>query len=84
MKIDDNNLGKFDLRTNEVILLSYSSKGKPYKWYNKIQWKIVECIDVRVDDTRIEEKHINENVEEVEYEDIEEENDRKHKKRLNS
>jgi hypothetical protein len=43
-------LGKFHSRDDEGILLGYSSRRKGYKCYNKIIHKIVESIDVKVDE----------------------------------
>ena len=48
-KIDEK-LGKFKPTTDEGILLGYSSRSKGYKFYNKRLWKIVECIDVVIDE----------------------------------
>jgi len=41
IKTTSEKLGKFEPRTDECILLSYSSKSKGYKWYNKRHGKIV-------------------------------------------
>ena len=46
----DENLGKFEPRADEGILLGYSPHSKAYKCYNKILGKIVEGIDVVVDE----------------------------------
>jgi len=35
---------------DEGIVLSYSSQSKAYKFYNKIQGKIIKIIDVVVDE----------------------------------
>ena len=43
-------IGKFECRENEGILLGYSSRSKLYKCYNKRLGKIVEIIDVVVDE----------------------------------
>jgi len=50
IKRTDEKLGKFEPRADEGILLGYSSRGKGYKCYNKILGKIVESIDVVVDE----------------------------------
>ena len=50
IKRKEDNLGKFDSRDDEGILLGYSSRIKGYKWYNKRLHKIVESIDVKVDE----------------------------------
>jgi hypothetical protein len=44
------NVGKFEPRADEGILLGYSSRSKGYKCYNKRLGKIVESIDVVVDE----------------------------------
>ena len=43
-------LGKFEPRANEGILLGYSCISKGYKCYNKRLGKIVESIDVVIDE----------------------------------
>ena len=48
----DDNLGKFDSRTDEGIFLGYSSTKKAYRCYNKRLHKIVESVDVKVDDIK--------------------------------
>eukprot|EP00253_Pinus_taeda_P016508 PITA_16508 len=50
IKNTDENLGKFEPRADEGILLSYSPHNKAYKCYNKRLWKIVESIDIVVDE----------------------------------
>eukprot|EP00253_Pinus_taeda_P017237 PITA_17237 len=50
IKNTDENLGKFEPRADEGILLSYSPHNKAYKCYNKRLGKIVEIIDVVVDE----------------------------------
>jgi len=50
IKRSEDNLGKFDSRANEGILLGYSSISKGYKCYNKGLHKIVESIDAKVDE----------------------------------
>jgi len=46
----DEKLGKFEPRADEGILLGYSSRSKGYKCYNKRLGKIIESIDVVVDE----------------------------------
>eukprot|EP00253_Pinus_taeda_P030607 PITA_30607 len=46
----DENLGKFEPRADEGILLGYSPHNKAYKCYNKRLRKFVESIDVVVDE----------------------------------
>jgi hypothetical protein len=47
----DKNLIKFDARSDEGILLGYAPTKKAYRCYN-ILHKIVESIDVKVDDIK--------------------------------
>ena len=49
-KRTDENFGKFEPREDEGILLDDSSRSKGYKCYNKRLGKIVESIDVVVDE----------------------------------
>ena len=46
----DEKIVKFEPRVDEGILLGYSSRSKGYKCYNKRLGKIVESIDVVVDE----------------------------------
>ena len=50
IKNTDENLGKFEPRADEGILLGYSPHSKAYKCYNKRLGKIVESIDVVIDE----------------------------------
>ena len=50
IKIIDKNMGKLDYRTDEGILVGYSCSRKAYKCYNFKLRKIVESIDVKVDE----------------------------------
>ena len=52
IKIDDDNLGKFDSRTNEGIFLGYSPTKRAYRCYNLRLHKIIESENVTVDDTK--------------------------------
>jgi hypothetical protein len=49
---DEDNLGKFDPRSHEGILLGYSSNKKAYKCYNLRLPKIVESANVKIDDLK--------------------------------
>jgi hypothetical protein len=49
----DENLGKFDARSDEGIFLGYASTKKAYRCYNIRLHKIVESADVKVDDLKI-------------------------------
>ncbi len=46
----EDRIGKFDSRIDEGILLGYSSKSKAYKCFNLRLNKIVESINVKIDD----------------------------------
>jgi hypothetical protein len=48
----DENLGKFDTRSDEGIFLGYASTKKAYRCYNLRLHKIVESEDVKVDDLK--------------------------------
>lgn len=48
---DENDLGKFDTKTDERILLGYSTNNKAYRCYNKRLVKIVESVNVKVCET---------------------------------
>ena len=51
IKRDDDNIGKFESRTDEGIFLGYSSNKMGYTCYNLRLHKIVESANVIVDDT---------------------------------
>ena len=44
----DDNIGKFEPRSDEGMLLSYSLKNKAYKCFDYRTKTIVECTDVRI------------------------------------
>jgi hypothetical protein len=48
----DEKLGKFDARSDEGIFLGYASTKKAYRSYNLRLHKIVESVDVTVDDLK--------------------------------
>lgn len=50
IKNNDENLGKYDDRADEVIFLGYAAESKGYRCYNKRLHKMVDCIDVKVDE----------------------------------
>jgi len=50
IKNNDENLGKFEHRADEGILLGYSPHSKAYKCYNTSLGRIVDSIDVVVDE----------------------------------
>jgi transposase InsO family protein len=53
IKRDDDNLGKFDSRSDEGIFLGYSPNKKAYRCYNLRLHKIVESANVKVDDLKL-------------------------------
>jgi hypothetical protein len=50
IKRDDENLGKFESRADEGIFLGYSSRRKKYICYNERMKKIVESVNVIIDE----------------------------------
>jgi transposase InsO family protein len=50
IKNNDENLGKYDDRVDEGIFLGYATNSKGYRCYNKRLHKMVECIDVKIDE----------------------------------
>ena len=51
IKRDDGKIRKFDSQVDEGILVGYSSKRKAYKCYNLRLGKIVETINVKIDES---------------------------------
>ena len=47
---DRKNVGKFDSRSDEGIFMRYSSISKAYRVYNKITKKVVETVNVVIDE----------------------------------
>jgi hypothetical protein len=43
-------LGKFDSRVDESIFLGYAMNSKGCRCFNKRMHKLVDCIDVRIDE----------------------------------
>jgi len=68
IKNNDEHLGKFEPRADEGIILSYSSHSKAYICYNKRLGRIVDSIDVVVDEKGNIPRQVN-------YENIEEDED---------
>jgi hypothetical protein len=52
IKREDGRMGKFDSHLDKRVLVGYSSTRKAYKCYNLRLNKIVESINVTIDDTR--------------------------------
>jgi FtsZ-interacting cell division protein YlmF len=50
IKNNDENLGKYDDREDEGIFLRYATNSKGYRCYNKRLNKMVDCIDVKIDE----------------------------------
>jgi hypothetical protein len=51
IKREDGRMGKFDSRADKGILVGYSSTRKSYKCYNLRLNKVVESINVTIDET---------------------------------
>ena len=66
IKRDDDNLGKFDSRTNEGIFLGYSSTKKEYRCYNLRSHKIIEITNVIVNETKPRKNKVQENEDDAE------------------
>jgi hypothetical protein len=49
-KNNDENLGKYDDRADEGIFLGYATNSKGYRCYNKRLHRMVDSIDVKVDE----------------------------------
>ena len=47
---DGENMGKFDSRSDERIFLGYSSTSKAYRVYNKRTMKVMETVNVVIDE----------------------------------
>jgi hypothetical protein len=57
IKREDGRMGKFDSRVDKGILVGYSSTRKTYECYNLRLNKVVEIINVTIDETgRLESK----------------------------
>lgn len=52
IKRNEDNLGKFDPKTDEGIFLGYSLDNKAYRCYNLILYNIVMSANVKVDDEK--------------------------------
>jgi hypothetical protein len=50
IKNNDENIGKYDDRGDEGIFLGYATNSKGYRCYNKRLHKLVDCIDIKVDE----------------------------------
>ena len=68
----DENLGKFDARSDQGIFLGYYSTKTPYRCYNFRLHKIVESVDVKVDELKTKNFKHQENILDSESEDDDE------------
>jgi hypothetical protein len=50
IKNNDDHLGKFKSRSNEGIFLGYATNSKGYRCFNKRMHKLVDYIDVLIDE----------------------------------
>jgi hypothetical protein len=50
IKNNDENLDKYDDRADEGIFLGYATNNKGYRFYDKRLHKMVDCIDVKIDE----------------------------------
>jgi hypothetical protein len=81
IKREDGRMGKFDSRVDKRILVGYSSTRKAYKCYNLILNKVVESINVTIDETcrpeskKEENKSMEQNFEEEDEKEEEEEDE---------
>ena len=50
IKNNDEQLEKYDDRADESIFLGYASNSKGYTCYNKRMHKLVDCIDIKIDE----------------------------------
>jgi transposase InsO family protein len=50
IKNNGENLDKYDNRSDEGIFLGYATNSKGYRCYNKRLLKMVDCIDVKIDE----------------------------------
>jgi transposase InsO family protein len=51
IKREDGRMGNFDSRVDKKVLVGYSSTRKEYKYYNLILNKVVESINITIDET---------------------------------
>jgi hypothetical protein len=84
IKREDGRMGKFDSRVDKRILVGYSSTRKAYKCYNLRLNKVVESINVTIDETGIPEskKEENKSMEQLFEEEDEKEEEEKMKMKM--
>jgi hypothetical protein len=75
IKREDGRMGKFDSRVDKGVLVGYSSTRKAYKCYNLRLNKVVESINVTIDETGRQElkEEENESMEQLYEEEAEDE-----------
>jgi hypothetical protein len=75
IKREDGRMGKFDSRVDKGVLVGYSSTRKAYKCYNLRLNKVVEIINVTIDETggRELKEEENESMEQLYEEEVEDE-----------
>jgi hypothetical protein len=61
IKREDGRMGKFDFHVDKGVLVGYSSTRKSYKCYNLRLNKVVESINVTIDETSRQELKEEEN-----------------------
>ena len=66
---DDDNLGKFDSRTDEGIFLGYCFTKKEYRCFNLWSHKVIESVNVTIDDTKPRRIQIQRSVDDEEIND---------------
>ena len=83
IKRDAGKIGKFDSRVDEGIFVGYSSRRKAYKCYNLRLDKVVETINVKIDESILspnrQEDSNEQDVGEIIQEEEEEENQEEEK-----
>jgi hypothetical protein len=77
IKREDGRMGKFDSRLDKGVLVGYSSTRKEYKCYNLRLNKVVESINVTIDETGGHEfnEEENESMEQLYEEEVEDEDE---------
>ena len=74
IKREDGNMGNFESRVDKGVLVGYSSTRKAYKCYNLILNKVVESINVTIDETdKPKSKEENESMKQPLEEEVEDE-----------
>jgi hypothetical protein len=75
IKIEDGRMGKFDSHVDKGLLVGYSSTRKAYKCYDMRLNKVVESINVTIDETGRQElnEEENESMEQLYEEETEDE-----------